>query len=80
MKYLTGLDFRTVRTPSSRATEKLKGEVEKLRTRLCRKVGQAVADFNMIKKGDKVMVCLSGGKDSYGLLDIFLSKIGRAHV
>ena len=52
-------------------------EANKLQKRLRRQVGEAIGDYDMIHAGDRVMVCLSGGKDSYGLLDILLNL--RAH-
>jgi tRNA 2-thiocytidine biosynthesis protein TtcA len=55
-------------------------EANKLSKRLHRLTGQAIIDFNMIESGDKVMVCMSGGKDSYALLDILLSLRARAPI
>lgn len=53
-------------------TAKQKTEYNKLQKRIRRNVGSAIADYNMIEEGDVVMVCLSGGKDSFAMLDILV--------
>jgi tRNA 2-thiocytidine biosynthesis protein TtcA len=58
--------------PLAADNRKLSYSHNKVRKRLRRLVGQAIADYNMIEEGDRVMVCLSGGKDSYTMLDILL--------
>lgn len=61
-------------------SEKQRYEFNKLQKRLRRLTGDAIVDFNMIEAGDKVMVCVSGGKDSYALLDILLSLQASAPI
>jgi len=67
-----------VTTPTHSA--KIERETHKLEKRLCRQMGQAIIDYNMIEEGDRAMVCLSGGKDSYGMLDILLKMQQRAPI
>ncbi len=59
-------------TTASRDPRRQKTEFNKLRKRLRRHVGHAIVDYNMIEAGDRVMVCVSGGKDSYAMLDVLM--------
>ncbi|MFT4582165.1 MAG: tRNA 2-thiocytidine biosynthesis protein TtcA [Gammaproteobacteria bacterium] len=59
---------------------KTKTDYNKLYKKIRRNVGKAIADFSMIEANDKVMVCLSGGKDSYTMLDVLISLKAKAPV
>lgn len=64
--------------PRRKTTDKV--SANKLEKRLLRETGKAIADYNMIEEGDRVMVCMSGGKDSYGMLDLLLKLRDRAPI
>ncbi len=66
--------------PRPRDPRKAEFEANKLTKRLQRQVGEAIGDYAMIEAGDRVMVCLSGGKDSYGMLDVLLALKRRSPV
>jgi len=75
---ITVLDQVIKESPNKKP--KIELEIHKLEKRLCRQVGQAVMEYQMIEEGDRVMVCVSGGKDSYGMLDILLKLQARAPI
>ncbi|QDQ26608.1 tRNA 2-thiocytidine(32) synthetase TtcA [Chitinimonas arctica] len=66
------MDAVASKTPLTEAEQKAKHGLDKLSKRLRHAVGDAINDFGMIEQGDRIMVCMSGGKDSYTMLDILL--------
>ncbi|MEY3944880.1 MAG: tRNA 2-thiocytidine biosynthesis protein TtcA, partial [Pseudomonadota bacterium] len=80
MVNMTETNTAWVEPEDAAAQKKIEREANKLEKRLCRLVGQAIFDFNMIEAGDRIMVCMSGGKDSYGMLDILMKLKARAPV
>jgi tRNA 2-thiocytidine biosynthesis protein TtcA len=69
-----------MQTTQSSTVQPCQKTLKKLDKKLSRAVGKAISDFNMIEDGDKVMVCVSGGKDSYAMLDILLAMKKKAPI
>ena len=73
-------DQHSVRVSDGRDTRKDRLEFNKLRKRLRRQAGKAIADFNMIEAGDRIMLCISGGKDSHAMLELLISLRSSAPI
>ncbi|NBS60025.1 MAG: tRNA 2-thiocytidine(32) synthetase TtcA, partial [Betaproteobacteria bacterium] len=74
------MSSQPIRIVPRRDPRRSEHEANKLAKRLRRQVGNAIVDFGMIGEGDRVMVCLSGGKDSYGMLDVLMALQEKAPV
>lgn len=73
-------DQHNARVGDGRDTRRDRLEFNKLRKRLRRQTGAAIADFNMIEAGDRIMVCISGGKDSHAMLELMISLRSSAPI
>ena len=70
---MTALSDKSTEQAGRRDERKGRFEFNKLRKRLRRQVGKAIADFNLVEPGDRVMVCVSGGKDSHAMLELLIA-------
>ena len=73
MRTIGQINVKLISTEMNKNPQKHKIEFNKLQQRLRRQVGKAIADYAMIDEGDVIMACVSGGKDSYAMLDMLLS-------
>ena len=70
---MTALSDKSAEQAARRGERKGRFEFNKLRKRLRRQIGKAIADFNLVEPGDRVMVCVSGGKDSHAMLELLIA-------